>query len=91
MPWMTNAGHQIITNLCALPKGADTERIRDEMRQVIEDERLSDYESIYNNGSLKEEKVGCAVSGLNHRYTEILFATPNNDFQCRNICDLASH
>jgi hypothetical protein len=29
------------------------------MRQVIEDEGLSDYESIY--GSLKEEKVGCAV------------------------------
>jgi hypothetical protein len=61
MPWMTNAEDQIITNLCALPKGADTERIRDEMRQVIEDERLSDNESIYNDGSLKEEKVGCAV------------------------------
>jgi hypothetical protein len=28
---------------------------------VIEDEGLSDYESIYTDGSLKEEKVGCAV------------------------------
>jgi hypothetical protein len=40
--WMTNAGHKIITTLCALPKGAGTERIRAKMRQVIEDEGLSD-------------------------------------------------
>jgi hypothetical protein len=56
LPWMTNAGHQIITTLCALPKGAGTKRIRAEMRQVIENEELSDYDV-----SLKEEKVGCAV------------------------------
>jgi hypothetical protein len=43
--WTTNAGHHIITTLCALPKGAGTKRIRAEMRQVIEDEGLSDYES----------------------------------------------
>jgi hypothetical protein len=57
LPWMRNAGHQIITTLC----GAGTERIRAEMRQVIEDEGLSDYESIYTDGSLKDEKVYCAV------------------------------
>jgi hypothetical protein len=50
-----------ITTLCALPKDAGTEKIRAEMRHVIEDERLSDYESIYTDGSLKEEKLGCAV------------------------------
>jgi hypothetical protein len=41
-PWMTNAGHKIITTLCALPKAAGTERIRAEMRQVIEDEGIFD-------------------------------------------------
>jgi hypothetical protein len=56
---MTNARHQITTTLCALPKGAGTERIRANMRQMIEDEGLFDYESIY--GSLKEENVGCAA------------------------------
>jgi hypothetical protein len=60
-PWMTNAGHQIITTLCTILKGAGTERIRAEKRQVIENEVHSDYESIYTDGSLKEEQVGCAV------------------------------
>jgi hypothetical protein len=61
-PWMTNAGHQIITTFCAIPKGAETERIRAEMRQVIQDDGLSDCESIYtDDGSLKEEKVDCKV------------------------------
>jgi hypothetical protein len=60
-PRMTNAGHQIITILCAIPKGAETERIRAEMRQVIQDDGLSDCESIYTDGSLKEEKVDCKV------------------------------
>jgi hypothetical protein len=41
-------------------KGVGAEIIR-EMRKVIEDEGLSNYESIYTDGSLKEEKVGCAV------------------------------
>jgi hypothetical protein len=34
-------GNPTITTLCALPKGAGTERIRTEMRQVIEEEGLS--------------------------------------------------
>jgi hypothetical protein len=58
---MTNAGHQIITTLCTLFKGAGTERIRAEMRQVIEDKELSDYKSIYTDESLKEKKVGCSM------------------------------
>jgi hypothetical protein len=60
-PWMKNAGHQFITTLCARPKGAGTERIIAKTRQVIENEGFSDYESIYTDGSLREEKVGCAV------------------------------
>jgi hypothetical protein len=59
---MTNVGHQIFTTFCALPKGAGTKRIRAEIRQVIEDEGLSDYENIYTDGSLKGEKLGCAVA-----------------------------
>jgi ribonuclease HI len=31
------------------------------MQQSIEDERLNEHEHIYTDGSLKEEKVGCAV------------------------------
>jgi hypothetical protein len=50
-----------ITTLCALPKGAGTKKIRAEMRKVIEDKGFSGYESTYTDGSLKEEKVGCAV------------------------------
>jgi hypothetical protein len=50
---MRNAGHQIITTFCALLKGAGTKRIRTE--------GLSDYGSIYTDGSLKEEKVDCEV------------------------------
>jgi hypothetical protein len=44
------------------------------MRQVIEYEGLSDYESIYTDESLKEERVGCVEN-------EIPIATPNNDLQ----------
>jgi hypothetical protein len=72
-PWMTNAGHQIITTLRVFPKEAGTEIIRAEIWQVIEDEGISDYESIYTDGSLKEEQVGCAMV--------LSTATPNNDLQ----------
>jgi hypothetical protein len=87
---MTNAGHQIITTLCALPEeGAGTERIRAEMWQVIEDEGLSDYESIYTDGSLQEEKVGCSMVLRNITLKNRLLP-PNNDLQYRNGCDLES-
>jgi hypothetical protein len=60
-PSMTNAGHQMIITLYALSKGAGTGRKRAEMWQVIKDEELSNYKSIYTDGSLQEEKVGCTV------------------------------
>jgi ribonuclease HI len=55
--WMTEPEKQIR----CLPKGAGKERIRAEMQQLIEDERLNEHEHIYTDGSLKEEQVGCAV------------------------------
>jgi hypothetical protein len=60
-PLMTKAGYQIITTFWDLRMGAGAERIRAAIRQVIEYEGLFDYESIHTDGSLKEEKLGCAV------------------------------
>jgi hypothetical protein len=60
-PWMTDPEKKIFTSLRCLPKGAGKQRIRTEMQQLIEDERLNEYEHIYTDGSFKEEQVGCAV------------------------------
>jgi hypothetical protein len=81
-PWMTNTGHQIITTLCALLKGSGTESIEAEMRQVIEDKGLK---------WITKREEGGLRSGFAHRYTEMPIATPNNDFQYRNVYDLESH
>jgi hypothetical protein len=37
------------------------ERIRAEMQQIIEDERLNEHEHIYTDVSLKDGQVGCEV------------------------------
>jgi hypothetical protein len=60
-PWMIDPEEQILTSLRCLPKGAGKEKIRAEMQQLIEDERLNEHEHIYTVGSLKEEQVGCVV------------------------------
>jgi hypothetical protein len=66
---MTNAGHHIITTLCALLKGAGTERIQAEMR-------------IFTYDILTKKLEGRLRSCFTHRYTEIPIAIPNNDLQC---------
>jgi hypothetical protein len=43
---------QILTPLRFLPKGAGKERIRAEMQQLIEDERLNEHEHIYTERKL---------------------------------------
>jgi hypothetical protein len=48
---MTDPENQILTSFLCLPKGAGKERIRVEMQQLIEDERLK-HEQIYIDGSL---------------------------------------
>jgi hypothetical protein len=58
---MTDLEKKILTSLRCLPKGARKEKVRAEMQQLIEDERLNEYEDIYTDGSLKAEQVGCAV------------------------------
>jgi hypothetical protein len=58
---MTDPEKEILTSLRCLPKGAGKERIRAEMQQLIEDERLNEHEHTYTDGSLKEEQVSCAV------------------------------
>jgi hypothetical protein len=67
------------------------ERIRAEMRLVIEDEELSDYENIYTDGSLKEKKIGCAVvlptATLKYR---LLPQTTIFNAEI-NVCNLESH
>jgi hypothetical protein len=64
-PWMIDPEKQIFTSLRCLPKGARKVRIRAEMQQLIEDERLNGYEHIYTDGSLKDEQVGCAIVTTN--------------------------
>jgi hypothetical protein len=59
--WTTDPEKQILTSLRCLSKGAGKERIRAEMQQLIEDERLNEHEHIYTDRSLKEEQVGCAL------------------------------
>jgi hypothetical protein len=48
-PWMTDHEKQILTSLRCLPKSAEKARIRAEMQQLIEEERLNEHEHIYTN------------------------------------------
>jgi hypothetical protein len=66
-PWMTDPEKQILTSLHCLPKGAGKKKIRAEMQQLIEDERLNEHEHIYTDGSLKEEQVVMPSSTLKYR------------------------
>jgi hypothetical protein len=58
---------QIPTSLRCLSKGAEKDRIRAEMQQLIEDERLNEHEHIYTDGLLKEELIGlCGSNAFFH-------------------------
>jgi ribonuclease HI len=47
--------------MTAIPKGTATARIKAEMEQTIEEEGLENYARVYTDGSLMEDRVGCAI------------------------------
>jgi hypothetical protein len=50
------------TQMTAIPKGMATViRIKAEMEQTIEEEGLEEYVRVYTDGSLMEDRVGCAI------------------------------
>jgi hypothetical protein len=44
-----------------IPKGTATARSKAEMEQTIKEEGLEEYSRVYNDGSLMEDRVGCAI------------------------------
>jgi hypothetical protein len=47
--------------MTAIPKGTATARIKAEMEQTIEEEGLEEYVRLNTDGSLIEDRVGCAI------------------------------
>jgi hypothetical protein len=46
--------------MTAIPKGTATARIKAEMEEIIQEKRLEEYARVYTDGSLIENRVGCA-------------------------------
>jgi hypothetical protein len=58
-PWINNNFDNMIIQLMALPKGSGSARIRAELEKIIEKE--GEYASIYTDGSVMDERSGCAI------------------------------
>jgi hypothetical protein len=54
-PWIGNNMENVNTQMTA------TSRIKAEMKQPIEEEGLEEYVRVYTDGSLMEDRVGCAI------------------------------
>jgi hypothetical protein len=67
--WINNS-HNMITQLMALPKGSVSARIRAELETIIEKEALREYARVYTDGSVIEERSGCAIV-MGHREVKI--------------------
>jgi hypothetical protein len=57
-PWINNNSDKMITQLMTLPKGST--RIRAEPETIIEEEGLREYARVYKDGSVMDERSGCA-------------------------------
>jgi hypothetical protein len=49
------------TQMTAIPTRTTTARIKAEMEQTIEEEGLEEYVRVYTDGSLMEDRIGCAI------------------------------
>jgi hypothetical protein len=69
----------MITQLMALPKGSGSARIRAELETIIEEEGLREYARVYTDGSVMDERSGCAIvmEGENQ------IGWTDGNFQCR--------
>jgi hypothetical protein len=59
-PWLINRNETIDLTMCAISKGASKERIKAEFTSVMAD-KYEEYDQIYTDGSLKDDKVGFAI------------------------------
>jgi hypothetical protein len=62
-PWLGDnmEMENIITRMIAVPKEAGTARLKAELEQTIEEERLQKFTRVYTDGSVIEYRVGCSV------------------------------
>jgi hypothetical protein len=58
-PW--DYMENVNTQMTAIPKETATARIIAEMEQTIEEEGLEEYIRVYADGSLMEDRIGCAI------------------------------
>jgi hypothetical protein len=66
--------------MCAIPKRASKERIKAEFTSLMAD-KYEEYDKIYTEGSLKDDKVGFGTN--NQKKDEI----PILNIQCRTASD----
>jgi hypothetical protein len=59
-PWLVEENETIDLTMCAILKGASTERIKAEFTSLMAD-KYEEYVQIYTDGSLKDDKVGFAI------------------------------
>jgi hypothetical protein len=60
-PWNWDNMEHVITQMTTIPKRTITARIKAEMEQTIEEEGLEKYARVYTDGSLMDDRVGCAI------------------------------
>jgi hypothetical protein len=62
----------MIIQLMALPKVSGSARIRAELETIIEQEGIREYARVYTDGSVMDERSGCAIV-MGHREVESIF------------------
>jgi hypothetical protein len=60
-PWIGDNMEDVNLQMTAIPNGTATARIKAEMEQTIEEGGLEEYIRVYTDGSLMEDRVGCAI------------------------------
>jgi hypothetical protein len=59
-PWLFDENKTIDLTMCAIPKRVSKERIKAEFTSFMAD-KYEEYDQIYTDGSLKNDKVGFAI------------------------------
>jgi hypothetical protein len=60
-PWIGYNMEYVNTQITTIPKGTATARIKAEMEHTIKVEGLEEYVRVFTDGSLIEDRVGCAI------------------------------
>jgi hypothetical protein len=58
--WLVDENETIDLTMCAIPKGASKQRIKAEFTSLMVD-KYEEYDQIYTDGSLKDDKVEFAI------------------------------